>query len=245
MTNLKLLPLDLQMFGGDPDDNITDLDIDDLFKDPAEDPSTPAKLDPSQMTEAMTARINEVRAKAETETMEKIAKDLGFTSYEELQKAKENELIEKHGYDPKDIEAMIEPLLAQRLADDPRLQKLAKYEARERDAYIQSQLAEINKATGQQLKVEDLPQDTLDLWAKGVELKQAYYATQGEAIITKGISQSQQGSLRHLAPGSGAGSIKTRKLTDEEKDMWRSIVPSITEEELSKKTTQINKLRSV
>lgn len=238
MTNLKLIPLNIQLFSGDPDDKTLDLDIDDLFKDPSDD-SSASKLEPSQMTQAMTARINEVRTKTEKETMEKIAKDLGFTSYEELQKAKENELIEKHGYDPKDIEAVIEPLLAKRLADDPRLQKLAEYEAREREAYIQSQLAEINKATGQNLKSEDLSQETLDLWSKGIELEQAYYATQGKTIITKGVSQSLQGSLAHLAPGSGAGSIKTRKLNEEEKAMWRAIVPGITEEELSKKTTQI------
>lgn len=239
MTNLDLYSLDIQMFNEDPkDDKIVDLDIDDLFKDTVEDSSTP-QLAPEQMTKAMTDRINEVKSKTERETMEKIAKDLGFNSYEELQKAKENELIENHGYNPQDIEAVIEPLLAKRLADDPRLQKLAEYEARERDAYIQSQLAEINKVTGQQLKMDDLPKETLELWGKGLDLEQAYYATQGKTIMNKVVSHLQQGSLNHLAPGAGAGNIKTRALTAEEKALWRSIDPSITDEELSKKTTQI------
>lgn len=239
MTNLDLYSLDIQLFNDDPkDDKIVDLDIDDLFKDPVGDSSTP-QLTPEQMTKAMTDRINEVKSKTEKETMEKIAKDLGFNSYEELQKAKENEIIETHGYDPKDIEAVIEPLLAKRLADDPRLQKLAEYEARERDAYIQSQLAEINKATGQKLKIEDLSKETLDLWGKGLELEQAYYATQGKTIMNRVVSHLQQGTLTHLAPGAGAGNVKTRTLTAEEKALWRSINPDITEEELSKKTTQI------
>lgn len=235
---------------GAPDsDETLDIDIDDLFKDP-EDSQLPddTSNDPDNksapkidLTKTMTERINTVRRDTEKEVLERVAKENGYESYSAMKKAQEEKLVKDHGFDPKDIEAVLEPMLKQRLADDPRFKKLEELEQRERDTYIQAQLAAINKTTGQQLKVTDLPKETLDLWGKGVELEQAYYATHGKAIISKGVSQLQNGTLNHLAPGSGAGAVKTRKLTEDEKEMWRAIVPGITEKELAEKTTPVNK----
>lgn len=220
---------------------VDSLNIDDLFKDeddsPASEPSSTEKPE-GELTQNMINRINTVKQNTEKETQEKIAKELGYESYDAMKKAKTEKTIKDAGFDPKDVEEILEPLLKQRLSDDPRLKKLEEYEKREQDRYVEQQLASINQATGQQLKIEDLPKETLELWAKGIELEQAYYATQGKEILTKGVSQVSQGSMTHLAPAGGVGSVKTRKLTAEEKDMWRSIVPGITEEELAKKTTK-------
>lgn len=241
-TTNTLLPINIQLFAEGGDNDI-ELDIDDLFNDPEAAPTSteqnPSNTPDLDMTKAMTKRINEVKAKTEREAQDKVAKDLGFENYAAMKKAQEEDLIKQRGYDPEDMADLLEPLIQKRLADDPRLKKLEQIEARERDLYVQSQLAAINQATGQQLKMADLPQDTLDLWSKGIELEQAYYATHGKTLLTKTASQNQNGSLAHLATGSSSGQVKTRRLTNEEKEMWRAIVPGITEEELSKKTTKI------
>jgi hypothetical protein len=141
------------------------------------------------------------------------------------------------------VETVIKPLLEQRLADDPRFKKLEQYEQRERDLYIKEQLAAINKTTGQNLKPTDLPKETIDLWSKGIDLEQAYYATQGKTLLTKGISQSQNGTLNHLAPGSSAGTTKSRAYTDEEKQMYAAIMGmggyQVTDKDMALKTIAI------
>lgn len=226
-----------------------DLTVDDLFKDPEEsqpqddtstNPEDKSEKAKGEMTQVMIDRINTVKRKTEQEVLERVAKEQGYESYSEMKKAQEEKLVKDHGFDPKELEPIVDTLLKQRLADDPRLKKLEDYERRERDNYIQSQLTAINKTTGQNLKVDDLSKEVLDLWGKGVELEQAYYAIHGKTIISKGVSQLHNGTLDHLAPGTGTGSVKTRKLTEAEKEIWRSIVPGITEEELAKKTTPIN-----
>lgn len=235
-----LLPLNIQLFSKPGEGEIT---IDELFTDPAvtppaneNDPNNPTEPD---LTQAMINRINQVKSKTEKEVQERIAKELGFENYAAIQKAIEEDLIKKHGYNPEDIDKVLEPLLQKRLADDPRLQKLEALEARERESYIAVQLKEINTVTGQNITQADLSQETLDLWAKGVDLSKAYYAVQGNEIITKNISQLQNGDLTHLAPANSGTKVKVRGLTNAEKDIYRSIIPGITEEELNKKTTPI------
>lgn len=231
-------------------EEILDIEIDDLFKIPDETPSSEddPNLKPktpeekkAEFTQAVTKRINEVKTKTEKETLEKVAKDLGFESYAAMEKSKQDEIIKKQGYNPEDLEKVIEPLVQKRLADDPRLKELETFKAHERDQYVQSQLKAINEATGQTLTVKDLPKETLDLWAKGVDLEQAYYATQGKQLITKAKNQVNNGSLDHLALGSGAQQPKMRRLTESEKDMYRAIAPHLTEEELNKKTIEVQK----
>ena len=41
-----------------------------------------------------------------------------------MQKTKQNDLLKQQGYDPTDLEKVIEPLIQQRLADDPRFKKI-------------------------------------------------------------------------------------------------------------------------
>lgn len=227
------LPLNIQLFASEDPLN---LDIDDLFKeDDGSQPSDNANPNGATMTQNMTKRINEVRAKTEKETKEALAKELGYDSYEAMKKAKEAEIIKGAGYNAEDLSKVIDPILEERLKNDPRLARLQEYENREREAYIETQLKAINETTGQNLKKSDLPKETLDLWAKGLDLEQAYYATHGKQIVAKAAT----GSLTHMASTPGQGKVKTRPLTAEEKALYRSINPSITEEELSKKTTEI------
>jgi len=227
-----------------------DLDIDSLFKDP-EDSQPPDKestdnadkneggLKDSDLTKNMSKRINQVREETEKSVLERVAKENGFESYTAMRKASEDKIVKDHGFDPKDVSEVLGKMLEQRLADDPRIKRLNDYEAREKEAYIKEQVAEINKVTGQKLTPDQLPKEAIDLWGKGVDLSQAYFATQGKSLITKGINNAQNGTMNHLAPHSSNNTPKTRGLNDEEKDMYRFINPDITEKELSEKTVEI------
>ena len=225
------------------EEDVLDVEIDELFKDDSqsseqeETKTTEEKKD--ELTKTVTKRINDVKAKAERETQDKVAKELGYESYAAMKKAQEDDIIKKKGYKPEDVNAMVEAIVAKRLAEDPRLKELDAIKNVEREKYVESQLASINEATGQKLTIKDLPKETLDLWGKGIDLEQAYYATQGKAVIARARGQANNGSLDHLNVGGGSGQPKVRRLTQDEKDIYRGIAPHLTEDELNKKTVEI------
>lgn len=226
------------------DDEVLDLEIDELFKDDtsASEEEQPAKTPEEkkdELTKTVTKRINEVKAKTERETQDKIAKELGYENYAAMKKAQEDDIIKKKGYKPEDIASLVETLVEKRIKEDPRLAKLTALEESERDKYVEAKLAAINEATGQKLTVKDLPKETVDLWAKGIDLEQAYYATQGKTVIAKVKNQANNGSLDHLNVGGSSGQPKMRRLTAEEKEIYRSIAPHLTEDELNKKTVEV------
>lgn len=220
-----------------------DTTIDDLFKDDEvenQEASTPlAKNKPEGNTEDMTAavskRINEVRSKTEAKVKDEIAKELGFENYDAMQKAKENKTITEAGFNPEDIEKLIGPMLEKRLANDPRMVELQSFKERERQELVKSELAKIEALTGLKIAEADLPQETLDLVAKGVPLSKAYLATNSDKIIAAGT----KGSTEHMASGTGSGGVKHRGLTQSEKALYRQIYPDITDEELSKKLIDV------
>ena len=226
-----------------------ELDVDDLFNDPEDEPTDDqpteggegegSKLD----TQAVSKRINEVRSKTERDTQEKIAKDLGYESYAAMMEAKQKKIVKDAGLDDEVVNNVVNQLVEEKLAGDPRLKKLQEYEERDKATFVKKQLSEVNKLSGQNYtSIDQLPPETLELWGKTGDLKQAFLATHGEELILKGTvsSRAAGGSLGHLASVGGSGTAtKMRKLTEEEKDLYRSINPDITEEELSKKMTKI------
>lgn len=222
-----------------------DINIDDLFKDPSMDETdnqdtqlNETEQEKNIMTEAVSNRIKSVKKKTEAETQDRIAKELGYESYAELQKANEKKLLKDAGYDDEDINNVVNQLLEKRLASDPRLKKLEEYEEREKSNFVISQLKEINSLAGSNYtSIDQLPKDTLKLWEKTGNLKQAYLATEGESLLNK---RAKGSTLSHLADTSNSGvGAKKRALTEEEKDIWRSVIPDITDEELSKKMVDI------
>ena len=244
--------LENEILAGQETDDVLNINIDDLFKDPEESlpqedtsnaEDSKSKAEPSQMTKHMTDRINEVRRKTEADTQDKIAKELGYASYAEMQKEKEQNIIREQGYDPEDIERLVEPLLEKRLANDPRFKRLEEIEQKEKEDYLKEQLEKINKVSDVKYSsVNDLPQDTIELWSKGVDLHKAYLATAGEELLSKRTNVSNNGSLPHLADTSSnrTSGGKVRALTEDEKNFYRSIMPYVTEEELAKKTVSID-----
>lgn len=222
-----------------------EFNIDDLFKDSNESDSESAITaddlkaeDDKVMTKAVSKRINAVREKTEQETQNKIAKELGYNSYEELLKASEKKLVKEAGLDETDTEDLVNKLVEKRLANDPRMKRLEEYESRDKQNFVNSQLQEINELTGSEFKdVSELPEDTLKMWEKTGNLKQAYLATYGESLLTK-RKVVNNGSTNHMAQSSvGNTTEKRRGLTAKERDIYKSVLGDyITEDELSKLT---------
>lgn len=232
----------------DDGDEEIELDVDDLFRDPEDEEPEDNPTEGSEGSEdlkpdtkAVSQRINEVRSKTEHDTQERIAKELGYESYAAMKQAKQKKLLADAGLDDEEVNGVVNKLVEQRLADDPRLKKLQEYEERDKAAFVKKQLSEVNKISGQNYtSLDQLPPDVIELWQKTGNLKQAYLATKGEELLTGKSNKVERGSLDHLASGGSAGgSTKTRKLTEEEKAIWRNVDPDITEEELEKKTTAI------
>lgn len=218
------------------DGEILDLNLDDLFKEEPVAGTPPVTEEKNlELTEAMTKRINEVKAKTEATVRDEVAKNLGFENYAAMQKAKDKKEITEAGYNPEDLEKLIEPMLEKRLAADPRMQKLQQLEEQEQKAVITAELAKIETMTGQKVTEADLSKETLDLMGKGVPLAQAYIATNS----TKIIASANRGTTTHMASGAGAGQTKFRNLSQSEKDLYKSINSRITDEELNKKTIEV------
>jgi len=233
---------------GQEKDDVLNISIDDLFKDlgasetPQEENTEDHKNqddDAKKYTESVKKRINDVRTKTETLTKEKIAKDLGYASYAEMMSKKESKAIEDSGLDPETFDELVKPIIEARLANDPRMVKLEALEKQQQDLYLKEELDKINKLTGSKFtNAEELPKEAIDLWSKGIDLSKAYIAVSGEELLNK-KNQFNPGTTAHLTPSNSRTEGKVRGLTNEEKAMYRSILPDITDEELSKKTMPI------
>lgn len=237
------------------DEEPFDFNIDDLFKDPEDNADNNKKdenvvttkeleaEDNKIMTKEVSKRINEVREKTESETRNKMAKELGFNSYDELVKANEKKLFKEAGLDETDTEDLVNKLVEKRLANDPRMKKLEEYENRDKENFVNSQLKEINELTGSDFKdISQLPEDTLKMWEKTGNLKQAYLATQGESLLLKKKASSENGTTNHLASSDvGNTTEKRRGLTAKEREIYKSVLGDyITDDELSKLTLPNN-----
>lgn len=216
--------------------------IDDLFKDEAQDADETEEVNDTPSTETTSnSETADVREKIEKETEDRIAKDLGYENYSAMQKAKEKKLLEDAGLDDAEMEELINKLVEKRLSSDPRIKKLEKLERTEQNNFVKAQLDEINSLTDKTYtRVDQLPQDVLALWEKTGNLKQAYLAVKGEELL-RNKSRNEKGSLTHLANiNVGSTRSKTRGLTEEEKAIYKMVMPDITDEELSKKTKLVD-----
>lgn len=225
-----------------------ELNIDDLFNEPDEEDVEENVENDSKneiTTEAVSKRINEVRQKTERETRDKIAKEMGYNDYYDMQKHNEKKILRDAGYDEEDesLKEAIDKVVQKRLADDPRFKKLEEYENREKANFVSKQLREINELIGVENKysnVDQLPKDVLSMWEKTGNLKQAYLAVEGESLLSKGTQKRNKDSFSHLANPTNNSSSNQRGLTAEEKEIYKAILgDKITEEELNKKTIEI------
>ena len=236
-------------------------ELDDLFKAESQQETPPAdgatgqqETPPSTdgnenkekdvtQTQAFAHRLKEEKEKARKEAREEVAAALGYESYEALQKQRENKLLEDKGFDPEQVSPLVDELVKKRLEEDPRMQELAEFKKQQAQEFAKRELSEISKLTGiQYTSLDQLPQDVIESWRKTGNLKQSYIALHGEELILQARSANSRGTTEHLQAPTGqtpTGTSSKRPLTEEEKNVWRFFNPSVTEEELNKKTVDI------
>lgn len=190
-------------------------------------------------TKAFANRLKASTDKARKEERESIAKSFGYSSYEEMVKARERKAYEDKGLDPDEISPVVDELVEQKLNADPRMQELEEFRKRQVAEFGKRELAEITTLTGGKItNFNQLSKEVLELWQKNGSLKSAFLQLEGEKLITQIRSEQSKGSAEHLGNPNGGSptNVTKRPLTDEEKRLWRLFNPNISEDELNKKT---------
>lgn len=194
-----------------------------------------------ETTKAFAHRLKAKTEEAVAAERERIAKDLGYESYADMQKQKEAKLLEDNGLDAKDVAPVVEKLVEERLKNDPRMKELDGYRERQMQEFAKRELEEIKKLTnGEVTSLEQVPADVIEDWKKTGSLKKSYIALHGEELIVKARATAPKGDTTHLQSPSSAppAPSETRLLTEEEKRVWRIFNPGMSEEELNKKTVK-------
>lgn len=229
----------------------TAAELEELFSDElqSETPPTEQETEPQKETEvedkssakventkAFAKRLKESTDKARLEEREAIAKSLGYSSYEELQKSRENEVLQNKGLDPEQASEAIDELVSKRIENDPRIKELEELRKQRVKEFGEKELQEISKLTnGEITKFSQLSKEVIDLWTKKGSLKAAFMELEGEKLITKMRSEQSKGSTSHLANPSGSAETKTKRpLTEKEKKIWKQFNPRMTDAELDK-----------
>lgn len=187
-------------------------------------------------TQAFSKRLNEDR--------ERTAKLMGFESYEEMIKSREDQMLKDKGLDPDDVKPIVDELVEKRLQDDPRMKELEEVRKAKVDAWAKKELAEITELSGGKITtVSQLSQEVVNLWKQKGSLKAAYLEVEGERLIREArlgaASEQSKGSTAHLNSPSGTptpiGAPEKRHLTEKEKRVWKVFNENISDEELNKK----------
>ena len=229
-------------------------ELESLFKEtaqetpPVEDGKNSTETPPTNETEDVTKtqsfarRLKEEKEKANKEAQNEIAASLGYSSYDELQKHKQNQLLEEKGLDPELVNPVVDEIVKKRLAEDPRMKELEELKQRQITEFAKKELEDVNKLAGTNFaSLEEVPKDVIEDWKKTGSLKKSYINLHGEELILKARSEASKGTTSHLNNPSGAapeGKAK-RHLTDEEKRLWKFFNPNMTDEELNNKYKEV------
>lgn len=194
-------------------------------------------------TQAFAHRLKESVGKAVEKERENIAKQFGYNNYEAMLAARERDLIEQKGLDPEEVAPVVEQIVKDRLAQDPRMQELEQFRQQRMQQWAAQEVAELKDLTGGEIqKLEDVPPEVIELWKSKGSLKAAYLELKGEDLIKKmkvNIASGQNRStVAHMQSPAGnptpPGSDTTRPFTQQEKEIYRLFNPDVTEEQLSK-----------
>ena len=190
-------------------------------------------------TQAFAKRLKERTDKAVAEERENIAKSLGYASYQEMQKAREQKMFEDKGLDPEQVSPIVDELVKKKLEEDPRMRELEAFKKQQVQEFAKKELSEISKLTGTKYdSLEQLPKDVVEDWKRTGSLKKSYISLHGEELITKARAIAQRGDTSHLqnAGGSAPAPTTSRPMTDKEKQIYKMFNPTVSDDELNKKT---------
>lgn len=198
---------------------------------------------PVTETQAFAHRLKEATNKARNEERENIAKSLGYESYADMQQKREADMLRDKGFDPEEVSPVVEQLVQQRLADDPRLKEFDSFRQERVSAWAQKELAELKELTdGKISSFDDVPKDVIESWKTKGSLTNAYMELHGAELLRQTrasvASGQSRGSTGHLASPQGApaktGDLNRRPFTEQEREVYRLFNPDVTDEDLSK-----------
>lgn len=225
-------------------------DLDKMFEDegtngqetpPANGQAEPVKTEVKvDETKAFAHRLKEKTEQAVAAERERIATSLGYASYADMENSKQKKMLEQEGLDPEQVQPIVDKLVQERLANDPRMKELEGYRQRQAEEFAKRELAQLSELTGIKYNsLDDLPKDVIEDWRKTGSLKKSYISLHGEELITQARNAAAKGITTHMAPPEGAPApittVKKRLLTEEEKQVWKIFNSKLTDEELDKK----------
>lgn len=178
-----------------------------------EQPTSP--VEPVDQTKAFAARLREEKAKAKQETREEIAKEFGYTSWKEYSDAQTNNKLLDKGVDPE----LVLPVLKDLIREDPEFKeaklKAEKYEELEKELFATNSIKALNDKFGTAFKsVNELDQNTINMWNNGVDLDKAYAANNWQTIADLAVKQSGRtadNGKGHLKTIDGSGEVSKNK----------------------------------
>lgn len=192
-----------------------------------------------EQTKAFAKRLRESTEKARSDEREAIAKSFGYESYSAMVEERQRKLITDKGLDYEDVSPVVDELVKQRIDEDPRMKELENLRKQNLARYGKQELDEIARLTGGRItRFEQLPKAVVDAWKQKGSLVAAYMELEGVNLINQIRSEQSKGSTSHMStPGASTPPpSNTRPLNEEEKRMWKLFNPSISEDELNKKT---------
>ena len=202
-----------------------------------DDSSNDSANDKIDNTKAFAERLKVKSEKVRLEEREKIAKEFGYTSYDQMIKEREKKILEDKGLTPDEVAPVVEELVQQRLNNDPRMRELDEYRKKRTEEFALKELNELSKLTNGEISdLSQIPKDVVDEWSKTGSLKSAYLKLHGEELINKVRGEQFNGTTNHLkTPGNGS-TVRDNKrpLTDDEIRIWKTFNPRMTDEELRK-----------
>lgn len=231
-------------------------ELEELFRDdvpqetPPADDATPTDSNPNANTgngdkitetQAFSRRLRESTEKIRKEEREAIAKSLGYESYVDMQRKREQQIYTDKGLNPEDVSPVVEEIVKQRLNNDPRMLELEKYRNEQIKEFGKKELAELSELTdGEITDFSQLPKTVLDKWAERGSLVKAYMEVEGVNLVkkVKSSKSSTASTTSHMkTPTTSAASSNTaqRHLTAQEKQVWKFFNPGMSDEELDKK----------
>lgn len=231
-------------------------ELEELFREdvqqetpPAEDtiPQTESNTEPGTsqgnegvtQTQAFSRRLKESTDKARKEEREAIAKNLGYESYEDMLKKREEALYNDKGLNPEDVSPIVEEIVKQRLQNDPRMLELEKVRNQQLKEFGEKELAELTKLTGGEItSLSQLPKEVMNKWAEKGSLISAYMEVEGVNLVNKIRSEQSKSTTVHMGTPSSSGSNAQnaqRHLTQQEKEVWKFFNPGMSDEELNSK----------
>lgn len=139
--------------------------------------TTPVINQEVDQTKAFAKRLKESTEKARIEERENIAKSFGYESWSEYLDAQTNNKILDKGLDPEAIKPMIKELIQN---DPDYLDAMAikkEKENLEKEFFAQTAIKDLNEKFGTKYaSVNDLDEETITMWNKGISLEKAYAA---------------------------------------------------------------------